>query len=84
MCVWNNLRKSGQLWHATSPRRLGGQGLHSLPMIDQLTTDVFVQQAGGQCLVLNAFFEDARLQVFKIAAGNADVQALVFLEDLAD
>jgi hypothetical protein len=39
-----------------------------------------LQQAGVQCLVRNAFFQGARLKVFQVAAGNADVQALVFFE----
>jgi hypothetical protein len=49
-------------------------------MADQLSVDVFVQQAGGQCLVRNAFFQCTRLQVLQVSAGNSDVQALVFLE----
>jgi hypothetical protein len=32
----------------------------SLPMVDQLSVDVLVQQAGGQCLVRNAFFRELR------------------------
>ena len=43
-------------------------------MGDQLPVDVFVQQAGAQCLVRNAFLQGARLQVFQVPAGNADVQ----------
>ena len=33
-----------------------------------------LQQAGVQCLVRNAFFRGAHLQVFQVPAGNADVQ----------
>ncbi len=52
----------------------------ALSLFDQLAADVFVQQTGSQRLVRNALFQGARLKVFQVSAGNADVQALVFLE----
>ena len=40
----------------------------TLTLIDQLTADVFVQQAGGQRLVWNAFFEGYRCDESRSAA----------------
>ena len=54
-----------------------------LPTIHQLAVDIFLQQAGGQCLVRNPILQGAGLEVFQIPAGNANIQALVFLEGSA-